>query len=355
MSSRAVREKRSVELPLRATPTWRTSANLISHWSPKVLLACPKAPSSPCRPVPARAHEFDLVRPAHLHGAPATRTCVSTELLNTCSCVSGAMLKRLRRRGLSEQLLATPQHCPVHPSPGLVPVPPPAPDATRSSDEALQEHGSGYVCEAARALLSQRWSTIVSDRWRWEEHINVLELCSTYTALRWSLSSPASVGTRVIILSDSMVAVGATAKGRWSAPPILRRTRAIAAATLASGVSLSSIGCPRTSTQLMGPRVRFQRSNMLARSNMAHASRAPSSPAAPRLLSYPPSRLMESTIQAAHGNQLPPSRARVQHMGQHSRWTCNKPGSAGPAAARCVGGRCGKRVGCLGDVCCVAG
>lgn len=89
----------------------------------------------------------------------------------------------------------------------------------------------------AEALADQSaWRTIVSAPWRAPEHINVLELRAVLTAVKWVLSHPQAVRSRVLILSDSQVVVGAVTKGRSSSQPLLRRLRALAALVLASGI-----------------------------------------------------------------------------------------------------------------------
>lgn len=83
-----------------------------------------------------------------------------------------------------------------------------------------------------------RWSTIVSAPWTTPEHINVLELRSVSTAIRWVLSSPHSIGRRLLCLSDSQVVVFAISKGRSSSFQLLRRLRYLSALVLASGLQL---------------------------------------------------------------------------------------------------------------------
>jgi hypothetical protein len=92
--------------------------------------------------------------------------------------------------------------------------------------------------ELVQLVRTRRWRTIVSAPWMRSEHINVLELRAVDTALRWVASSPLSISRRVLVLSDSQVAIGALNKGRSSAPLLLRRLRAIAALLLAAGLQL---------------------------------------------------------------------------------------------------------------------
>ena len=88
------------------------------------------------------------------------------------------------------------------------------------------------------SLVGCSWATIVSSPWREPEHINVLELRAACTAVRWALSSPASICRRLVLISDSQVAVFSISKGRSSAFQILRRLRYLSALVLASGIQL---------------------------------------------------------------------------------------------------------------------
>ena len=83
------------------------------------------------------------------------------------------------------------------------------------------------------------WSIIASSRWKYgSEHINSLELRAVSTAVKWSLSFPSSLGRKLLLFSDSLVAIGALRKGRSSSPLLLRRMRAISSWLLASGLRL---------------------------------------------------------------------------------------------------------------------
>jgi len=87
-------------------------------------------------------------------------------------------------------------------------------------------------------LLAAPWRVIVSSRWRATEHINKLELRSISTTLRWVASFPSSIRRRLLLLSDSQVAVGALSKGRSSSFALLVRLRPISALLLATGLQL---------------------------------------------------------------------------------------------------------------------
>lgn len=82
------------------------------------------------------------------------------------------------------------------------------------------------------------WTTLVSSGWSVPEHINVLELRAVSTAIRWVLSSPHSIGRRLLCLSDSQVVVFAVSKGRSSSFQLLRRLRYVSSLVLAAGLQL---------------------------------------------------------------------------------------------------------------------
>jgi hypothetical protein len=82
------------------------------------------------------------------------------------------------------------------------------------------------------------WSTIISSRWKFPEHINSLECRAVNTAVKWVLSRPCGLNSTVVILSDSSVVVGAVSKGRSSSYQILTRLRSLSAMILAAGIRL---------------------------------------------------------------------------------------------------------------------
>jgi hypothetical protein len=86
--------------------------------------------------------------------------------------------------------------------------------------------------------IDANWRTIVATRWRASEHINSLEARALLTAIRWVVSFPAAVNTRVQVFSDSNVVIGSVMKGRSSAPILLRRLRSVAALVLSYGLRL---------------------------------------------------------------------------------------------------------------------
>jgi hypothetical protein len=98
--------------------------------------------------------------------------------------------------------------------------------------------GSALTADEVHGLvIDNAWSTIVSSPWKRSEHINVLELRSLCTAVRWLLSRK-DPGRRAMIFSDSQVVIGAVSKGRSSSQRLLRRIRHLSALLLASGFQL---------------------------------------------------------------------------------------------------------------------
>jgi len=94
------------------------------------------------------------------------------------------------------------------------------------------------------SVPSVSWTTSIASRWRKPEHINVLELRAITTALRWALSFPSLARRRLLLLSDSSVAVCAVSKGRSSSYQILQRLRFLSSLVLAAGLQLSIFWIP---------------------------------------------------------------------------------------------------------------
>jgi hypothetical protein len=103
------------------------------------------------------------------------------------------------------------------------------------------------------AAVGGRWRVIAASRWRTEEHINLLEARALSTAIRWVISSPDCVGTRVIVYSDSQVIIGSVLKGRSSSPALLRRLRSIAALSMSVGLRLRMLWVPSHLNPSDGP------------------------------------------------------------------------------------------------------
>ena len=90
--------------------------------------------------------------------------------------------------------------------------------------------------EALQLVQTASWRTAVSHRWRHSSHINILEANAVLLGLRWYSSKRRRFHTRVPILVDSAVVVGALAKGRSSSTRLQRQCRRVAAMCLATGI-----------------------------------------------------------------------------------------------------------------------
>lgn len=89
------------------------------------------------------------------------------------------------------------------------------------------------------ARVPGQWTTIISSKFRWSEHINVLEIRAVTAAVNWLVSRPSALNTRILLLSDSQVAIGAISKGRSSSFQILASLRSLSALLLAGMLRLS--------------------------------------------------------------------------------------------------------------------
>ena len=98
-----------------------------------------------------------------------------------------------------------------------------------------------------RVFGTSRWSTVFATTWKWQVHINQLEMLAVEQAVRWALSHPNTEGSRLVIFSDSLVCVSALSKGRSSSPNLILPLRRISAWLLSLG---AKILCPYVPTDL---------------------------------------------------------------------------------------------------------
>lgn len=122
--------------------------------------------------------------------------------------------------------------------------------AWRGAATSLNEAYEGHTMQQhdmAAAAKAYDWSTAVSTPWRWPAHINKLELEATILGVRWVLSHPDGFGSRLLMYSDSLVAVGAAAKGRSSSYHLNRSVRRLNAYLLASGLRVHQRWIPSAS------------------------------------------------------------------------------------------------------------
>src|SRR5205814_653039 len=92
--------------------------------------------------------------------------------------------------------------------------------------------------EHAALLQQSNFAVIISYPWKYEEHIDTLEMRAALTSVTWALSSPSAHNSRITLLTDSAVVHGAIRKGRSSSFPLLRVQRVLSACLLACGSQL---------------------------------------------------------------------------------------------------------------------
>ena len=81
-----------------------------------------------------------------------------------------------------------------------------------------------------------KWRELFRWKWSTEEHINLLEMRCGLAAARHAGRSSKSWGKRILLFTDSMVTLGAFAKGRSSSPSVLHLCRRMASVLLSSGM-----------------------------------------------------------------------------------------------------------------------
>ena len=122
-------------------------------------------------------------------------------------------------------------------------------DGVESTKEAKKEREDGeaealiqrWIVKPVPAVGRQwdpleRWSEVTRLKWKIEDHNNLGKVRILVLALRRLARSQKSWDKRVLVISDSMVAIGALAKGRSPSWPILRLCRMAAAVQLATGI-----------------------------------------------------------------------------------------------------------------------
>ena len=80
------------------------------------------------------------------------------------------------------------------------------------------------------------WRTMLSYKWKEEQHINVLEVSAFLVELRRRTRGPHSTGFRFINVTDSQVMFHVLTKGRSSSPRLNRLARRIASLSLVGQV-----------------------------------------------------------------------------------------------------------------------
>lgn len=104
-----------------------------------------------------------------------------------------------------------------------------------------------------RHFVNRRpWRVILSYRWAFPEHINLLEAAAVLVAYRWYASNQPN-NMHVLLLPDSFVVLGTLATGRSSSCGLMRYARHIAAVLLARGIDLITVHVPTDCNPADGP------------------------------------------------------------------------------------------------------
>ena len=102
------------------------------------------------------------------------------------------------------------------------------------------------------------WSLVTAYRFKHSAHINQLELQALCTCVKWLLSFPSTINSRVLTLTDSAVVLYVIRKGRTSSATLIRVVHRIAAMLLASGMSLLPVWLPSALNPADAPSRSFQ-------------------------------------------------------------------------------------------------
>ena len=126
---------------------------------------------------------------------------------------------------------------------------------------------------ATKWAAVERWRLLYKGRWREREHTNVQETRVAVGLVRHLVRSRRNWGSRVLIFIDSMVGLGALAKGRSSSPPLLRLCRQMAAVALAYEMIVMYRYIPSELNPADGPS-RDEDVGAADETKLAHADRA---------------------------------------------------------------------------------
>jgi hypothetical protein len=88
------------------------------------------------------------------------------------------------------------------------------------------------------------FKTVISSKRRFDGHPGALEAHGVALALKWLLRAPKRHSRRTVVLIDAQAVLGATAKGRSSAPTLRREVRHISALLLAGDLLYKPVYIP---------------------------------------------------------------------------------------------------------------
>lgn len=113
------------------------------------------------------------------------------------------------------------------------------PSVCVEGSRAMEELRKERVPEVAECWDPlDRWSICYVTQWKAHEHNNIGELRMVVGGVRHAARSRAAMQTRILCITDSMVALGGVARGRSSSFPLNRLLRQLAAVTLPLGIKV---------------------------------------------------------------------------------------------------------------------
>lgn len=89
--------------------------------------------------------------------------------------------------------------------------------------DTLQFYRPDRLPQCSVAARQWRWKVVKGWAWKFEQHINVLEMEALYGTLKWRAKSLQNYAARFLHLTDSQVVLGIVSKGRTNSKR-LRRT-----------------------------------------------------------------------------------------------------------------------------------
>ena len=106
---------------------------------------------------------------------------------------------------------------------------------------------------ASDLVTNMEWNTRIAGRWKKKGHINVLEVIAVILGVRLLAREKVHRRKRILICTDSMVAVGALQKGRSSAQALITPLRRFAGLCLSAELYVSLVWISTEANPADGP------------------------------------------------------------------------------------------------------
>ena len=101
-------------------------------------------------------------------------------------------------------------------------------------------------------ITDAKWSICFKHKRTRKEHINGLEASAACIAIKWLIQHSAA-NCKVLLITDSPMALGSLRKGRSPSIPLLLRCRRVAAILLAKNIRMSIVHAPSSVNPADGP------------------------------------------------------------------------------------------------------